>query len=90
LPIVDDQSEVSLVIGRLAPARGEIHELIAEVDESHAIAAPAQLELEQFAVEFERGVDIIDFEGNVVDADGAGLAWFTNDGSDSWRMLTQI
>jgi hypothetical protein len=58
--------------------------LIVEVDESHVVAAPTQLE--QFAVKFERGVDTVDFEGNMVDADGAGLAWFVPDGSESWRM----
>jgi hypothetical protein len=47
----------------------KIDELITELDECVAGAFPSQPEIEDLAVEFERFVDIADFECNVVDAD---------------------
>src|SRR5215204_2288375 len=51
---VDDEAEVPVRVGWLRAAAREGDELIAHVDEGHAAAAPAQLELEDAGVERER------------------------------------
>ena len=70
LAVVDDQTEVTLVVGGLSPARAQREELVAEIDERHrrADAAP-QLEVDQARVPGERLVDVADLEGDVVDPD---------------------
>ena len=76
LAIVDHQTEMAFVVGRLAPASGKVQELIAEIDKCHRIATAAQLEIEPGAVKFERLVDITHFEGNMVNTNRAGFSWF--------------
>src|SRR6185503_18643232 len=46
LLVVDDETEVTRLVGRLAAAFGEGDELVAHVDERHPGYPPAQLELE--------------------------------------------
>ena len=59
-----------LVVRGLRPRRAQREELVAEVDEGHAVAdPPAQLEREDPPVPLERGVDVADLEGDVVDPD---------------------
>jgi hypothetical protein len=54
------------------PGFHQRQKLVAHVDEGLAIAAPAQGEAENLAVEGERLVDVADFERDVIDADQAG------------------
>jgi hypothetical protein len=65
---------VAAVVGGLRAPGRERDELVAHVDERHARAAAAQLEVEDRAVEVERLVDVADFQGDVVQADGPWLA----------------
>jgi hypothetical protein len=71
LLVVDSETEVAMRIGRLRTARRERDELVAHVDEGHAAAAAAQLELEDSPVERERFFDVAHFERDVVEADEA-------------------
>ena len=55
--------------GRLGRAR-ESDELVAEVDERHSSASPAELEaINEPSEELEHLVDVADLDGNVVDPD---------------------
>ncbi len=45
-------------------------ELIAETDEGVGLTTAEQIEVKQLAVEFERLVDIADFERYMIDTDG--------------------
>ena len=56
-------------VRRLRPALRQGDELVAQVDEGHALAAPPQLECEYGAVEAECFVDVADLQRDVVDAD---------------------
>jgi len=67
--VVDDETEVAVPVGLLRAAGRERDELVAHVDEGHAAAAAAQLELEDSPVELERLVDVAHLEGDVVQAD---------------------
>ena len=70
---MDDEAEVATVVRGLAAAFSEREELVAQVDERHVLALPAQLEIEQPAVERQRFLDVADLEGDVVETDGAGF-----------------
>ncbi len=70
LTIIDHHAEVALGIGLLAAAGTQGDELVAEVDKSHRLFLAPQFEFEQLPVEFQGLVNIADFEGNMVDADG--------------------
>lgn len=73
LPVIDDQPEVAGLVGRLRPGRRERDELVARVEEGHVVAhPPSQLELDEAAVEGQRGVQVVDLQRDVVDADQAG------------------
>ena len=51
----------------------ERDELVAQVDERHAAAAPAQLEvIDELPEELEHLVEVADLDGDVVDADEPG------------------
>src|SRR5207237_4325068 len=66
LLIVDDEADV---VGPVAPARAfrQRDELIADVDERHAAAAAAKLDLVEDALEEpELLVDVLDLDGDVV------------------------
>ena len=67
--VVDDQPEVPLVVGRLPAALHQRDELVAHVDEGGARDAAAQLEREDAPVERQRGLEVADLEGHVVDSD---------------------
>ena len=67
--VIDDEAEVAMTVGRLCPPRRERDELVAHVDEGHAPATPAQLELEDAPVELERLHNVAHLEGDVVQAD---------------------
>src|SRR6266516_3603255 len=70
LLVVDDETEVTGLVGRLRPAFGESDELIAHLDERHPREplVDLHLEVEDPAVERERLVEIADLERDVVDA----------------------
>ena len=68
--VVDDEAEVSAVVGALCPPFLEREELVAEVDEGSGVAPAAQGEVEQATVERQRLVNVTDLEGNVIEADG--------------------
>ena len=59
------------IVRRLRATLAHGQELVAHVDEGHAVNAPAQLEVEQAPVERERGVEVADLERDVVDAEQA-------------------
>src|SRR5262245_28370609 len=80
--VVDHQTEMTAVIGRLPTALLKRQELISEIDESGIAVLAAQGEVEEAAVKRERLVDVADFERDVVDADGAGL------GCGHWCLLS--
>ena len=61
---------VAVLVRRLHFAQRQ--ELVAHVDERLALAASAQREAEDLAVEGERLLDVADFERDVIDADEAG------------------
>src|SRR5262245_61033520 len=71
LLVVDDEPKVAVRVRRSGAAAHERQELIAEVDEGGAGGAAAEAELEQAAVELEGAVEVLDLEGDVVDADRA-------------------
>ena len=67
LLVVDHQAEVTAVVGRLGAAGGKRYELVAHVDERHAVPSPAaQLELEYAPVPRERLLEVPDLEGHVI------------------------
>src|SRR5439155_20229282 len=74
LLVVDHQAKVPAIVGRLLAALLQGQELVAEIDESHAVALAAKLEIENTAIERQRFLDIADLQGDVVETDGAGLA----------------
>src|SRR5881275_3725454 len=51
----------------------QIDELVAHVDKGGALAAAAQIELEDLAVPVQRLVDVADLDRHMVDADQPGL-----------------
>ena len=69
LQVVHDQADVPRLIRRLAPARAQGDELVANVDEGHPGAASAELELEDAAEERKGFIDVSHLDGDVVDAD---------------------
>jgi len=71
LAVVDDEAEVALGVGRAGRAGEEREELVAHREEGDLALALDAREGEDRAVEGERGVDVADLEGDVVDADEA-------------------
>jgi hypothetical protein len=76
LLVIDHQSEVPAVIGRLPAALLKGEELVAEIDEGSVFALAAQLDVEQPTVEFQRLVDVADLDRNVIEADSARFLGF--------------
>src|SRR5207248_10188258 len=73
--VIDDKPDMPPLDPRLlvvGDAR-QIDELVAHVDESGALAAAAQIELEDLAVPVQRLVDVADLDRDMVDADQPGL-----------------
>ena len=64
---------MAAVVGRLRATLLQGQELVAEVDEGVAVAAAADLEVEQAAIERQGLVDVADLDGHVIEADGARL-----------------
>jgi len=71
LAVVDDEAEVAIGVGPAARAGQEREELVAHREEGDLALALDAREGEDRAVEGERGVDVADLEGDVVDADEA-------------------
>src|SRR4051812_37858170 len=69
--VVDHESEMATVIGRLRSAFLQREELVAEIDEGRSAALAAKLEVEQATVERQRLFDIADLEGDMIEADCA-------------------
>jgi hypothetical protein len=59
---------MTAVVGRLAAALLQRDELVAEIDERVRVALAAQLEGEEAPVERQRGFDVVDLEGHVIEA----------------------
>ena len=75
--VVDHEAEVAALVGTLAAALGDGQELVAEVEEAPCRGTrPRSSNVEQAAVELERGVEVADLERDVVDADQAGGAHY--------------
>ena len=70
LTVVNHETEMTLVIDGLPPARAQREELIAEIQEDHRRPdAASHLALDQAHVPGEGFVDVSDLECNVVDPD---------------------
>jgi hypothetical protein len=71
LLVVDDETEVTGLVGRLRSAFRESDELIAHIDERHPSEplADLRLEVEDPGVEGERLADVADLERDVIDPD---------------------
>ena len=69
--VVDGNAEMPRPVRPLLTPKGEVDELVSEIDERGRFAAPVQLEVEEAAIEGLRLVDVADFQGNVVDSYGA-------------------
>src|SRR5262249_10442420 len=68
--VVDDETEVPVVVRPLPAALRERDELVAEIDERHAAHPTAQLHVaEESLPERERLVEVAALERDVVDAD---------------------
>ena len=67
LLVVDDEAEVPGIVRRLRAPLRERQELVAHVEERHPGDPPAELELEDRAVEAQRLVEVADLERHVVD-----------------------
>ena len=57
---------MALVVRLLAPTLHECEKLITEIDKGVGVAFPAQLEIEEAAVERKRLLDITHFQGDVI------------------------
>src|ERR671925_2114814 len=68
LPVIDDKTEMALVIRTLRLAETQLDELIAEIDEGVVIALAAQGKVEYRAIKLERSVQIADFQDDVIDS----------------------
>ena len=67
--VVDHETEVARLVGRLGTSFAEREELISQVDEGHAGLAVDRAQFEYFAVELERRLEVVDLERDVVDPD---------------------
>ena len=61
------------VVRTLATAFLERDELVAEIDESHALALASQLEIEEPTIEGQCFLDVAYLQCYVIEAHGAGL-----------------
>src|SRR6267154_5921011 len=70
-PVVDDKPDMAALDSALLVIRHPRHvdELVAHVDERAALAAAAQVEIEDLAIPVERLVDVADLDRHMVDAD---------------------
>ena len=58
-----------VTVGRVCPAGSESDELVAQVDERHTGASPAEGHREDPAEKRKRLVDVVDLDRHVVDPD---------------------
>lgn len=70
-PVVHDEADVAMFVGALRPSFGDGEELIARVYEGHLRRASSKLELENLSEEGEGFLDVVHFDGYVVEADEA-------------------
>src|SRR6202040_1813345 len=73
LLVIDNEADMTAVIGGLFASRLQRDELVAKIDEGHRPALATQLKVEDAAVECQRLLDIPDFQRYMVQADGARL-----------------
>src|SRR5947207_10613061 len=73
--IVDDKADMAALDAALLAIRHPRHvdELVAHIDKGAALAAAAQVEVEDLAVPVERLVDVADLDRHMIDADQPGL-----------------
>ncbi len=76
LLVVHHEPEMATVVRRLAAALLQREELVAQVDEGHVLAFPAQLEVEEAGVKRQRCLDIAHFKRHVIETDGARFFGF--------------
>jgi hypothetical protein len=69
---------MTAVIGGLFASRLKRDELVAKIDEGIRIALAAKLEGKQATVELERGFDIADFQGDMIESHDTGLSRFSH------------
>ena len=76
VPVIDDQAEMTAVVGRLPASLLERHELIAQIHECRGVRPAAELEVEQSAIEGQGLVEVTDLDGDVIHTDGTCLPCF--------------
>ena len=76
--VVDDEAEVTAVVGRLFAAFLQRDELVAKIDEGIRIALAPQLEGEEATVECQGGFDVADLQGDMIEAHGTSLSRFSH------------
>jgi hypothetical protein len=64
---------MTIIVAALTARRGEVDELITHVDEGLGIGPAPKRELEQVTIEFQRRVDIIDLQTNMINPNCPGL-----------------
>src|SRR5262245_56256584 len=70
LLVIDHETEMAAVVGRLLTPLLQREELVAEIDEGRCLALAAELEIEQAAVESQGRIDVADLESDVIETDG--------------------
>ncbi len=73
LLVVDDEAEMTAVVGGLLAALLQRDELVAQIDEGRGLALAAQREIEQAAVERQGLFDVADLQSDVIETDGTRL-----------------
>jgi len=66
--VIDDEPEVTPVVGTLPAPGAQREELVAEIDLRHRRPLSAQLEVQEAPVQLQRRVDVADLQREVVDA----------------------
>ena len=74
--VIDHESKMAALVGRLSTALLQGEELVAQIDEGRSGALAPKFELEQSTVESQSLFDITDFERYVVETDGARFSCF--------------
>jgi len=73
LAVINDETEMALVVRPLGFAKAQLNELVAHIDEGVVVAFAAQLEVKNRTIKFQRLVQIAYFEDHMVDSQRAGF-----------------
>src|SRR6185369_11962759 len=78
LLVVNDKAEVASVVARLLPPRLQCQELVAQIDERHAVVTAAQCEVEQAAIEGQSLANVSDLKRYVVEPNRARFLYLSH------------